>query len=130
MTELTCIVCPVGCRLKVEQGKEGLKIIGNGCRRGVAYARDEMTAPKRMLTAVVQVAGSERMLPVKTETAIPKAKIYAAMEEIKAITVSPPVMIGQVIKENLAESGVPLVATGTIAGEGCFKPLEKSLGSE
>jgi len=117
MTELTCIVCPVGCRLKVEQGKEGLKIIGNGCRRGVAYARDEMTAPKRML-------------PVKTETAIPKAKIYAAMEEIKAITVSPPVMIGQVIKENLAESGVPLVATGTIAGEGCFKPLEKSLGSE
>lgn len=113
MTELTCILCPIGCRIRVDRDGDGLKITGYDCPRGLAYAREEMTAPKRILTAVVKGAGGESMIPVKTKTAIPKEKIFPAMEEIKAITVSPPVKIGQVIKENLAGSGVPLVATGT-----------------
>ncbi len=114
MTELTCIVCPVGCRIWVDRDENGLKVTGNDCPRGLAYAQEEMTAPQRTLTAVVEVAGSDRMLPVKTKVAIPKAKIWAAMQEIKAITVYPPVTIGQVIKEDLAGLGVALVATGTI----------------
>lgn len=117
MTELTCIVCPLGCRIRVERDANGLKITGNECPRGLAYAREEMTAPKRTLTAVVKVAGRKSMLPVKTKAAIPKAKIWPAMQEIKAITVLPPVSVGQVIKENLAETGVPLVATGTVSGD-------------
>ncbi|SRR5690554_6813199 len=117
MTELTCILCPLGCRIRVEREEDGLKITGYDCPRGLAYAREEMTAPKRILTAVVKVAGGESgesMLPVKTKTAIPKEKIFPAMEEIKAITVFPPVKIGQVIKENLAGTGVPLVATAPL----------------
>ena len=114
MTELTCIVCPVGCRIWVDRDENGLKVTGNDCPRGLAYAQEEMTAPQRTLTAVVEVAGSDCMLPVKTKVAIPKAKIWAAMQEIKAITVHPPVTIGQVLKEDLAGSGVALVATGTI----------------
>lgn len=117
MTELTCIACPVGCRIRVDRDENGLKITGNGCPRGLAYAREEITAPKRILTAVVGVAGGEYMLPVKTKVAIPKAKIFSAMQEIKTITVSYPVTVGQVIKDNLAESGVPLVATGTVPGD-------------
>lgn len=117
MTELTCIVCPVGCRIRVDRDGNGLKITGNGCPRGLTYAREEMTAPQRTLTAVVEVAGRKSMLPVKTKAAIPKAKIWPAMQEIKAITVLPPVSVGQVIKENLAETGVPLVATGTVSGD-------------
>ncbi|NLC53622.1 MAG: DUF1667 domain-containing protein [Firmicutes bacterium] len=117
MTELTCIVCPVGCRIRVERDGNELKISGHGCPRGLTYAREEITAPKRILTAVVKVAGSKRMLPVKTKVAIPKAKLFPAMQEIKAITVSSPVTVGQVITDNLAESGVPLVATGTIPGD-------------
>lgn len=117
MTELTCIVCPIGCRVRVDRGEEGLIITGNRCPRGLAYAREEITAPKRVLTAVVQVAGGERMLPVKTRAAIPKEKIFPAMQEIKAITVRPPVTIGQVLKEDLAGTGVALVATGTILGD-------------
>jgi CxxC motif-containing protein len=76
-----------------------------------------MTAPKRILTAVVEVAGGESMLPVKTKEAIAKAKIWLAMQETKAITVSGPVTVGQVIKDNVAGSGVPLVATGMIPGD-------------
>lgn len=116
MTELTCIVCPVGCRLRIEQEGEGLKITGNGCRRGVEYAHDEVTAPKRVLTAVVQVADSARMLPVKTKTAIPKGLIFPAMREIKKITIHPPVIIGEIIENNLVGTGVALVATKQMIG--------------
>ena len=111
MTELTCIVCPVGCRLSVTKALEGLKVTGNDCRRGAEYAKDEVTAPKRVLTAVVKVDERERMLPVKTVEAIPKEKIFLAMEEIKEIIVAPPIYIGQVIKENLVGTAVDLVAT-------------------
>ena len=111
MTKLTCIVCPIGCRLRVARELDGLKVTGNECRRGEEYAKDEVTAPKRIVTAVVKVDEGERMLPVKTAQAIPKEIIFLAMEEIKEIIVAPPVTSGQVIKENLAGTGVALVAT-------------------
>jgi CxxC motif-containing protein len=98
----------------VEREKEELIITGNRCPRGIKYAREEITAPKRVLTAVVQMAGGGRMLPGKTKTAIPKEKIFSAMEEVKALTVQPPVMIGQVLSADLAGTGVPFVATGAI----------------
>lgn len=117
MTELICTVCPMGCRVRVEQDEAELIITGNRCPRGLTYAREEITAPKRVLTAVVQMAGGDRMLPAKTMTAIPKEKIFPAMEEIKVITVRPPVTISQVLIEDLAGTGVPFVSTGTILGD-------------
>jgi CxxC motif-containing protein len=114
MTELTCTLCPIGCRVRVEREKEELIITGNRCPRGIKYALEEITAPKRVLTAVVQMAGGGGMLPGKTKTAIPKEKIFSAMEEVKALTVQPPVMIGQVLSADLAGTGVPFVATGGI----------------
>ena len=44
--ELTCIVCPKGCQLTVElEGKKVLSVEGYTCKRGVAYAEAECTAP-------------------------------------------------------------------------------------
>ncbi len=110
MPEITCIGCPLGCKIKVETGEKGFKTTGEGCPRGVAYAKDELTAPKRVLTAVVAVEGREILLPVKTAKAIPKEKLFEAMAEIKQIRVKPPVTIGQIVWENLAGTGVGLVA--------------------
>jgi|SRR5690554_707978 len=115
MTELTCIVCPIGCRIRVNEEFETLNITGNRCPRGAVYAKNEIIAPKRILTAVVKVAGINEMLSVKTSEDIPKEKIFTAMQEIKKIIVDHPVKIGQVIKRNLVGTNVDLVATKNIS---------------
>ena len=38
MTELTCIVCPKGCRLKVDE-ENGFAVTGASCQRGIAYGK-------------------------------------------------------------------------------------------
>ena len=39
--ELTCIGCPMGCRLTAEfDGKEVTAVSGNGCGVGARYARE------------------------------------------------------------------------------------------
>jgi CxxC motif-containing protein len=109
--QVTCIICPMGCRIGVETDGEKLNITGQGCRRGEDYARSEITAPQRMITGVVAVKNWPEMLPVKSAAPIPKDKIRAAMDEIRAIEAQLPVRIGAVILKNLAGTGVKLVAT-------------------
>lgn len=112
--ELICIGCPMGCSLSVEmQGNEVLHVSGNTCPRGDAYARKEMTNPTRIVTSTVCVEGRE-MLSVKTGSDIPKGKIMDCIKELKGICVKAPVHIGDIIIENVAGTGVPVVATKQI----------------
>ena len=109
--ELTCIVCPMGCRLTVEKVGEEIRVSGNTCKRGETYAIQETTCPMRTLTSLVSVKGGDGPLcPVKTANVIPKALIDAALAEVKAACVEAPVKIGDVIIENIAGTGVNLVA--------------------
>ena len=45
--QMTCLLCPRGCLLTVSDNGE---VSGNYCPRGLIYAKQEMTAPKRTLT--------------------------------------------------------------------------------
>ncbi|RDB58407.1 DUF1667 domain-containing protein [Slackia isoflavoniconvertens] len=115
----TCICCPLGCQLTVmlQQGPAGLDVtgvVGYTCRRGKDYARQEATHPVRMVTAAVPVDG--RLCPVSAKTAQPIAKnrMLAALEEIRALRVQPPVHEGDILLENVAGTGVALVATKTV----------------
>jgi len=107
----------MGCRIGVESENGELKFNGAGCRRGEQYVRDETVSPKRMLTSVVAIKGSHKLLPVKTAAPIPQKLIFTAMAEIKKIQAPGKIQIGQVIKENLAGTGVALVATKTVISE-------------
>ena len=113
--QITCINCPVGCRMKVvvENG-EVTSISGNTCKRGDTYAKQECIAPQRMVTAVVTVKNSKMPLSVKTKTPIPKKDIRRCMEEIEALDLTAPIQIGQVVLENVCGSGVPIVATKSV----------------
>lgn len=111
MTEITCIICPLGCQIQIHQFGNELKISGHTCPRGEAYARDETFAPKRMLTGVVAVEGRSAMLPVKTKSPIPKSSLREAMAEIRTVYVKAPVIIGDVLINNLAGTGIELIAT-------------------
>ena len=105
--EMTCIICPLGCTLTAEKKDTEIAVSGNGCPRGAAYARAEMTNPVRTVTATVKCASGR--LSVKTDRPIPKDDIFLCMEKIRKIEVKPPVSIGDVILEDVA--GAKLLAT-------------------
>lgn len=112
--ELTCIGCPLGCAVAVEIEENGqiANVTGNTCKRGDDYARKEVSNPTRIVTSTVRVeGGTSDMVSVKTKTDIPKNKIFACMEGLKGICVKAPVHIGDIIVENIAGTGVDVVAT-------------------
>lgn len=116
--EMTCILCPMGCRLTVEQAQDGqVTVHGNTCKRGAAYGEQELLNPMRVVTSSVRVNGGARPLcSVKTAGQVPKASIDRVLDEIRKVRVCAPVRIGQVVAENIAGTGVNLVATSHCTG--------------
>ena len=110
-TELTCIVCPMGCTLTATQDENGaiVSVTGNTCPRGKNYAENEMLHPVRTLTTTVAVEGTSKPLAVKTDAPIPKDKLFEAMKIVNALCVKAPVRIGDVLYPDLF--GANLVAT-------------------
>ena len=115
--ELICIGCPMGCQLKIEmEAGEVIRVSGNTCNRGDAYARKEVTNPTRIITTTVRVHhGPQAVVSVKTENGIPKDRIWDCMEEIKKVTVEAPVKIGDVVATNIAGTGIDMVATKNVS---------------
>lgn len=112
--EIICIGCPMGCNLSVELSDGRVeKVSGNTCRRGEDYARKEMTNPTRIVTSTVRVKDRE-MVSVKTSKDIPKDKIFDCVRELRGICLTAPVRMGQVIVENVADTGVSVIATKEI----------------
>ena len=113
---LICIGCPLGCPLTVEmEGNEVKSVAGNTCPRGDAYAKKELTNPTRIVTSTVRVAGGRlAMVSVKTQSDIPKGKIFDCVKALKDVEVVAPVKIGDVIVENVAGTGVNVIATKNV----------------
>ena len=114
--ELTCIGCPMGCALVVElEGKEVISVCGNTCKIGENYGKKECTNPTRVVTSSVLVTGGEsEILSVKTEKDIPKEMIYECIFALKNVVVKAPIHIGDVILENVLNTGVNIIATKDI----------------
>lgn len=114
--ELTCIGCPMGCNLLVElDGDQVVSISGYTCKRGEEYGRKECTNPTRILTSSVSVAeGENDVVPVKTESDIPKNKLFDCVKVLKNVTVKAPVKIGDVIVEDIEGTGVNIIATKNV----------------
>lgn len=115
--ELICIRCPMGCRMTIGYSKNReLRIRGNTCPKGAEYASRELTAPSRVITSAIPVRGGcAARVPVKTKGEIPKKKIMECMEEIHRLTVQAPIEIGDVICDDIAQTGISLVATKSVA---------------
>ena len=112
--ELTCIVCPKGCQLKVElDGERVLKVEGHTCKRGLAYAETECTAPMRTLTSTAPVAGGG-VVPVKTNKPIPKGLLFACMTEINKARVAPDAKLGDVVIKNVLDTGADVITTRNV----------------
>ena len=114
--ELTCIGCPMGCPLTVTmEAGEVISVTGNTCKRGDIYARKEVTNPTRIVTSTVRVTGGDAdMVSVKTKEDIPKGKIFECVKALKTVEVPAPVHIGAVLLEDVAGTGVDIVATKNV----------------
>lgn len=108
---ITCTRCPMGCTLRVKAEQGTILVEGNGCPRGEEYGRSEFTCPVRTLTSTVRVLGAgEPLLPVRTDRPIPRQRIGACMDVIRATTVHAPVALHQVLVHNIADTGADLIA--------------------
>jgi len=113
-TTMTCIVCPIGCRMMVQDlgGGESYQVRGHQCSRGESYAIEEQTHPTRMLTTTVKLSRNKiTRLPVKTAHPVPKALLHQCMEELNQLEVEGTVKLGQVLLKNVLNTGVDVVAT-------------------
>ena len=95
---MTCILCPRGCAMTVRGEVGGLQVVGNSCHKGQEYAINECTNPVRTVTSTVRVSNREdTMVSVKTAAPVPKEKMMEVMAQLRSITVSAPVKIGDVV---------------------------------
>lgn len=104
-----CILCPRGCRIKVDDAGN---ISGNFCKRGAGYVQTELTAPTRVVTTTVKTIFPEiPRVSVKTDKPIPKGLIYDIMNTINETTIEKPMAIGEILIENILDTGSNIVLT-------------------
>ena len=112
MKELTCIVCPRGCRLKVD---DNMEVTGNACPRGKIYAINELTNPTRTITSSIRVSNRPyTLVSVKTDKPVPKDKMFDVMKEIDKLSIEAPTRIGQVVLANVLGTDSNIVITKDI----------------
>lgn len=111
--KMICIVCPMSCKLNVEMDHNVIKSVsGNTCIRGVKYVNEELSNPTRMVTSTVMIKNAAiTRLPVTTRSPIPKNKIFDVMKQINKVKVKAPIKRDDVIIENVAKTGVDIIAS-------------------
>ena len=115
MKEMTCIVCPNGCRLTIEETEDGVKVTGNKCKRGYQFAISELTHPMRTICSTVRTSFEEvPVLPVRVSKEIPKEKIFDIMKEINKVVVTKRKGTGDVVIENVLGLGADVIITSDV----------------
>jgi CxxC motif-containing protein len=110
--ELVCIACPIGCRLTVITEPE-VTVTGNRCPRGDTYGREEVLAPRRIVTAVVPTRSAAfPCAPVRTDRPLARELITQLLKTLYARTVSLPVRQGEALMNDF--HGVRVIFTRTL----------------
>ncbi len=106
--EMICIKCPLGCNLTVEKIGNELKVTGNTCNRGLVFAKEETTCPKRIVTTSVKTKLGVKSC--KTTTEVPKNLMRKVVEEIEKLRLDK-VEYGQIIIKNVLNTNADVVVT-------------------
>ena len=115
MKEVICTCCPQGCHLQVDEAN-GYKVTGNGCPNGIAYGKEELTHPTRIITSTVRIAGGlYPRCPVKTAQPVPKEKMFAVMAALDAAALQAPIHVGDVVLHNVCDTGADIVTCRDMA---------------
>lgn len=109
--EIVCVICPSSCRITVKgDGRNVTEVTGYTCKRGLEYAANEYATPVRTLTTTVKAEGYTcPVINVRSNKAMPKEKVFDAMEEIRKVVATPPFYVGKPVVENILDTGVDIV---------------------
>lgn len=111
MKEITCVICPAGCRILIDKDN----ISNYKCKKGLDYAKEELINPKRNITTTVKAINlTKKRVAVKLDKEIPKDKIFDVLKEIKKLKINEKVKRGEIIKENILNLGVNLISQETV----------------
>ena len=107
MRELTCIICPNGCQLLID---DDMNVSGNTCPRGAKFAVDEIKDPKRSVTSTCKTTFKDTpVIPVRTDGEVRKDDVIKVIEEINKVVINKPMKINDVVIEDVLNSGVNVI---------------------
>ena len=118
---MICISCPIGCHLSVSYNEneelcsDNIQVKNNKCPRGLIYGKEEILAPKRVVTATCAIDSvlMDR-IPVKSTGAVLKEEINGLLGELYRMKLKSPVKMGELIIRDYNNSGVDIVATRSL----------------
>ena len=115
MKEMTCIVCPNGCRMIIDDTGNEIKVSGNKCKRGYDFALSELTHPMRTICSTVRTIFEEvPVVPVRVSKEIPKEKMFDIMKEINKVVVKERKQTGDVVIKNVLGTGADVIITSNV----------------
>ena len=115
MKQITCITCPIGCRISVEFLNGEYQFTGNKCAKGGQFVKTELTAPFRSLTTTVRTTFPHiPVLPVRTNGEVPKEKIKEIMCELSGIIITEKINIGETVAVNILGTGCDIIAASNL----------------
>lgn len=107
MRELTCIVCPNGCLLTID---EDLNVTGNLCLRGKEFAINEIKDPRRTITSTCKTIFKDvPVIAVKSDREIRKSDIEKVMLEINKTVINKRFPIGSVVIQNVLNTDANII---------------------
>ncbi len=101
-------MCPLGCELTVTIDGENVDVKGNSCNRGVVFAKEEVTNPKRIVTTSVKTEYGVKS--VKTTKPIPKSMIFDCIKEVEKLRLKD-AKYGDVIIKNVLGTDADVIVT-------------------
>jgi Uncharacterized protein with conserved CXXC pairs len=113
----------MGCQLEVTavqnaDGNPEFSVTGNACSRGVQYAQKELTDPTRTLTCTVAVTGgTRRLVAAKSRSEVPRDLQIECMQIIRRLSVQAPVHTGDVLCEDILNTGADIIACDDVDAE-------------
>lgn len=109
--EMTCIICPNGCKLEVTY-EDTITVKNALCPKGVEYAQNELINPRRNLTSTVKVVdGVLPLVSVRSNKPVAKDKMVDIVGLLKRIEIKAPVEFHQIIYKDILGTGADIIAT-------------------
>lgn len=107
MKELTCIICPNGCTLSID---DELNVSGNLCPRGKEFALNEIKDPKRSITTTCKtIFKNVPVIAVRSDGEVRKDDVIKVIDEINKVVIDSKMKIGDVVIKNVLGSGVNII---------------------
>jgi CxxC motif-containing protein len=118
MKQITCIICPIGCRVTIDVVNGEYSFFGNKCARGLEFVKNEMISPVRSLTTTVRTSFPQMpVLPVRTNGEVPKEKIKEIIRELSKVVITEKISIGEIVAANILGTGCDIIAASDILKE-------------